>query len=668
MSSENNANTDTYFMSASEIASATQQYTSSLQSSLEGLNGVVGEVDSFINGSSAELQGAAWDNVRAHIGEYRDTIDSLRSLNNQIDSEMESALKIVQDFLEPDTDLNTADLPKFEAEKIRLETEIKNLEADNATLSQVPSEVCSGYDEYGHLSCSPNEPAYTNAQNQIAENNRRIRDELTPQLNETIRLINKINQFVNEILPKVNAKLEELYGKVMEFSQKVNDLMTTLPDGSSIREKYEQETSSYDLSTPEGRFLKIYDLLTQKYGYSEWGAKAILASMHGTNSKFLPDRFKGDNGPNAGYGLCQWEYLKYGGYTDHAQQMENWCKANGWDYRTIDGQVAWLDHFLPIISEGYHTDLAQILKTGGEDRYWEMASKFGTYHQGTQGDPNKNYYRAYDGDLWSKYFSLIDKRASMKTSGNVDISKPPTFQMSLPDTSTSTGTSATEKPKDENPGKGKSGSWSGGSYQSTGVDSQEMSNKKSSSSYSDGGYSGGSNVDRVPLSTQNTQEPAMMQALTYGDVLPESTPAATVASASYGAGRGGGTYTRPYTDSDMVPVGLEVEPEMVQPVELKAEPVVVETAEPVKEPTIGFVENKPQTDLGPQPGEKLVEMSVTELTKGTPEEAIRNPIATAAVAALAVGAAGAATVATLKHDEEDIDEDKIEGISVKDYY
>ena len=164
---------------------------------------------------------------------------------------------------------------------------------------------------------------------------------------------------------------------------------------------------------------------------------------------------------------------------------------------------------------------------------------------------------------------------------------------------------------------------------------------------------------------QNTQEPAMMQAITYGDAAPVS----TLASASQSAGRGGGTYTRPYTDSDMVPVELEVEPEMVQPVvEQKVAPVVVETAEPVKEPTIGFVENKPQTDLGPQPGEKLVEMSVTELTKGTPEEAIRNPIATAAVAALAVGAAGAATVATLKHDEEDIDEDKIEGISVKDYY
>ena len=35
-------------------------------------------------------------------------------------------------------------------------------------------------------------------------------------------------------------------------------------------------------------------------------------------------------------------------------------------------------------------------------------------------------------------------------------------------------------------------------------------------------------------------------------------------------------------------------------------------------------------------------MSVTELTKGTPEEAVRNPVATAAIAALAVGAAGAA--------------------------
>ena len=690
-------NGDTYYMSASEIASATQQYTSSLQSSLDGVNGVLGEVDSFINGSSAELQGAAWDTVRDHIGTYRDTIDSLRDLNNHINTEMNSALQMIQDFLEPDSDLNTADLPKFEQEKANLEQEIQQLEQENAQLEQVQC-VSIPCDD-GSGSCGEDCSARDAAQRQIAENNQKISEVLQPQLDEVNRLIDKINKFVNEILPQVNAKLEQLYNEVMEFNQKVNDLVMSLPEGSSIRDKYEQQTMSYDLNTSEGRFLKIYDLLTQKYGYSEWGAKAIIASMYGTNSKFLPDRFQGDNGPNAGYGLCQWEYLKYGGTTDHAQQMEDWCNANGYDYRTIDGQVAWLDHFLPIVSEGYHTDLAQLLKTGGEDQYWEMASKFGVYHQGTQGDPNKNYYRAYDGNLWNNYFSLIDNRESMKTANNVNIEKPPSFQMGIPDASTSTGQSVTS-------GSQGSGHWSGGSYQSN---QGGASGTSSSGSYSGGGdYSGGSgygggydgggsitpsksrgNAVRLAArsdalgnavkvldisNTQTTEQLPAGQKIAYQDFVVDSPSVGSAASVGSSGGRRSYQYVGSNTEPELAT--LEAEEGMIEPVE---EQIVQLSSQPkeytvssivtdnVKTPKIDFVENKPPHDLGPQPGEKLVEMSVTELTKGTPEEAVRNPVATAAIAALAVGAAGAATVAALKHDD-DIDEDKTNDIGTKDYY
>ena len=95
--------------------------------------------------------------------------------------------------------------PYFEERrKTNLETEISNLQAENLTLSQVPASVCVGYDEYDQPIYEANEPAYSNAQAQIAANNKRIEDILQPALEETIRLINKINKFMNEVLPAIN--------------------------------------------------------------------------------------------------------------------------------------------------------------------------------------------------------------------------------------------------------------------------------------------------------------------------------------------------------------------------------------------------------------------------------------------------------------------------------
>ncbi len=678
-------NNDTYYMSASEIATATQQYTNSLHSSLDGLNGVVGEVDNFINGSSAELQGAAWDSVREHMGTYRDTINSLRDLNTTIDSEMESALKIIQDFLEPDSDLNTADLPKFEEQKANLEAEIKSLEEENVQLEQVqcePIQCTDGTNGYCGEDCSARDAA----QQKIVQNQQRIRDVLTPQLDEVNRLINKINQFTNEILPKVNAKLEELYNKVMDLNQKVKDLLTTLPEGSSLRDKYEQQTRTYDLSTIEGRFLKIYDELTEKWGYSEWGAKAIIASMYGTNNLLQSDRFQGDNPRLPGYGLCQWEYAKNGGSVDTAQKMEDWCKANGYDHTTIEGQCAWIHHWLPELSKGYHIDnLNDMLSTGGKDQYYEMANKFSVYHQGTQGVEGKGYYRAMNKDLWEKFFPLIDQRNSLKTASTSNIEKPPTLQM---DVAESTGkTTTTPVSTDTTQG---TGHWNKGSYQTT---SSSSENQSGSYTYTGGG---GSISSGVPSSYSSNQglvtrndsggvlsNLGLQTSQKLGNVvslLGNDTPSNTVTVNNNG---GGGSPSRSYyvpsdNDNDMVelPVANDevIEPEIIEPSTVDKAPSKFEAvalSEPTKPPQIDIVENKPNYDLGPQPGEKLVEMSVTELTKGTPQEvmkdAIRNPVATAAVTAIAAGAAGVATVAALKHDE-DIDEDEIEGLKAKDYY
>ena len=112
----------------------------------------------------------------------------------------------------------------------------------------------------------------------------------------------------------------------------------------------------------------IYDRLTQDYGFSRAAACGILANMS----------YESSFNPTVGdyyYGLIQWG----GGRRD---ALVSWCAANGYEYDSIDGQLAFMYHEL---TGGYRAtydflmsvpDTAQGAYDAGEYfcRYYEVAA------------------------------------------------------------------------------------------------------------------------------------------------------------------------------------------------------------------------------------------------------------------------------------------------------
>ncbi len=112
----------------------------------------------------------------------------------------------------------------------------------------------------------------------------------------------------------------------------------------------------------------IYDRLTGDYGFSRAAACGILANMS----------YESSFNPTVGdyyYGLIQWG----GGRRD---SLVSWCNANGYEYDTIDGQLAFMYHEL---TGGYRAtydflmsvpDTAQGAYDVGEYfcRYYEVAA------------------------------------------------------------------------------------------------------------------------------------------------------------------------------------------------------------------------------------------------------------------------------------------------------
>ncbi len=103
----------------------------------------------------------------------------------------------------------------------------------------------------------------------------------------------------------------------------VNEPKPTPTPGSSVPNS----------SDPKGQ---IYNFLTGTMGLNRAQACGILANMH-RESRF---NSTADNGVGY-YGLCQW-----GG--ERKDNLFTWCKNNGYDPETIDGQLHFLQYEMPL--------------------------------------------------------------------------------------------------------------------------------------------------------------------------------------------------------------------------------------------------------------------------------------------------------------------------------
>jgi hypothetical protein len=89
---------------------------------------------------------------------------------------------------------------------------------------------------------------------------------------------------------------------------------------------------SYDQSTNKG---KIFTFLTGNMGLNMAAACGVIANIY-CESGFNPNAL-GDKGTS--YGICQWHNSRY-------HNLKVYCKRNGYDYTTLEGQLHFLEHEL----------------------------------------------------------------------------------------------------------------------------------------------------------------------------------------------------------------------------------------------------------------------------------------------------------------------------------
>lgn len=98
---------------------------SNLQSELDCANNTKREIDSFSSEIGVNLKGDVWNAVKGNLDVLSDLQQTRITSCEKLKSACEKALKMIKDYVSPDTELDTANIPILEAEIARLTSELE---------------------------------------------------------------------------------------------------------------------------------------------------------------------------------------------------------------------------------------------------------------------------------------------------------------------------------------------------------------------------------------------------------------------------------------------------------------------------------------------------------------------------------------------------------------
>ena len=91
----------------------------------------------------------------------------------------------------------------------------------------------------------------------------------------------------------------------------------------------------------------IFEFLTDKMGLNTAAACGVLANIEQESGFHSDNMEKGYTwAQGAGYGICQWTNYPRESTTGRRTELVDWCVENGYDYKTLIGQLEFLKYEL----------------------------------------------------------------------------------------------------------------------------------------------------------------------------------------------------------------------------------------------------------------------------------------------------------------------------------
>lgn len=161
---------------------------------------------------------------------------------------------------------------------------------------------------------------------------------------------------------------------------------------------------------------QIIWLFLRQHGFSEAAIAGIMGNMD-AESGLEPDKYEVDG--FGGYGLCQWTNTGPGSAA-RKDNLINWCNQNGYDYRTLEGQLNFLIYEFNL--PAYQANLSNYKNLTD---VWTATDQWLTYYEGcTVRDVNNNgiVHWQWRIDAANEYYSQLKDYVGPVTSAGQGVS------------------------------------------------------------------------------------------------------------------------------------------------------------------------------------------------------------------------------------------------------
>ncbi len=139
--------------------------------------------------------------------------------------------------------------------------------------------------------------------------------------------------------PNLSNTLNNEYNKGLSFEEKVIEGSVTNNENNktnTIETTIVNNPSNIFTSDTDQRIIYAYNKMRNDFGYTDAGAKAILANIINENSQIDPTITNG----NGAFGICQWLNA------DRKNNLYTYCQNNNYDPSSLEGQLEFMNYEL----------------------------------------------------------------------------------------------------------------------------------------------------------------------------------------------------------------------------------------------------------------------------------------------------------------------------------
>lgn len=105
----------------------------------------------------------------------------------------------------------------------------------------------------------------------------------------------------------------------------------------------------------------VYTFLTERLGLNHAAASGLMSNIY-KESGFLPTVSCTDTNGKTSYGIMQWNGSRF-------EQLQSFCRENGYAYDTLEGQLAYLEYDLTGVYRGYYDHLLYGIEDSEQGAY-----------------------------------------------------------------------------------------------------------------------------------------------------------------------------------------------------------------------------------------------------------------------------------------------------------